>query len=414
MNSGPLSVLEFRMNRWLRRTALGAVVAVVVGAIVYGFWPRPVQVDLVAVLKGPMRVTVDEEGKTRIRERYIVSAPLGGTLLRVQLKPGHSVTADKTVLAMLEPNDPAFLNAREKAEAEARVKGAESAVQLAQARLSAARKEHDFATGNLARVTKAHQVGGASADELQTAQVREQVRAEEVRAAQFAERVATFDLNLARAALVRTGPRSALPPEGSRLELRSPVDGKVLRVFQESAGVVAPGTQILEVGDPTDLEMVIDVLSTEAVKISPGDRVIVERWGGPKPLAGRVRLVEPAGFLKVSALGVEEQRVNVIADFTDTLEKRKALGDAYRIEARIVVWESAEAVKVPAGALFRDPSGEWAVFALRDGRATLTPVKVGRSNGLEAEVLEGLAPGDQVVLHPSDRVTLGVRIVGRE
>jgi HlyD family secretion protein len=401
------------MNKALRRASLVVVVALVVGAIAYGFWPRPVDVDLGAVSKGPMRVTVDEEGKTRIRERYVVSAPLGGTLLRVQLKAGHPVTADNTILAMLEPSDPAFLNARERAEAEARVKGAESAVQMAQARLSAARKEHDLATGNLARVTKAHESGVASADELHTAQIREQVRSEEVRAAQFAERVATFELSLARSALIRTAPRSALPPEGSRLELRSPVDGKVLRVFQESAGVVAPGTQILEVGDPTDLEMVIEVLSTEAVKISPGDRVIVERWGGPEPLAGRVRHVEPAGFLKVSALGVEEQRVNVIADFTDAHEKRKALGDAYRIEARIVVWEAADAVKVPAGALFRDPSGQWAVYALRDGRATLTPVNVGRSNGLEAEVLDGLAPGDQVVLHPSDRVTPGVRIVGR-
>jgi HlyD family secretion protein len=401
------------MNKALRRASLVVVAALVVGAIAYGFWPRPVDVDLGAVSKGPMRVTVDEEGKTRIRERYVVSAPLGGTLLRVQLKAGHPVTADNTILAMLEPSDPAFLNVREKAEAEARVKGAESAVQMAQARLSAARKEHDLATGNLARVKKAHEGGVASADELHTAQVREQVRSEEVRAAQFAERVATFELNLARAALIRTGPRSALPPEGSRLELRSPVDGKVLRVFQESAGVVAPGAQILEVGDPTDLEMVIEVLSTEAVKISPGDRVIVERWGGLQPLAGRVRHVEPAGFLKVSALGVEEQRVNVIADFTDPLEKRKALGDAYRIEARIVVWEAVDAVKVPAGALFRDPSGQWAVYALRDGRATLTSVNVGRSNGLEAEVLDGLAPGDQVVLHPSDRVTPGVRIVGR-
>ena len=401
------------MNKALRRVSLVVLVALVVGAIAYGFWPRPVDVDLGTVSKGPMRVTVDEEGKTRIRERYIVSAPLGGTLLRVQLKAGHPVTADNTILAMLEPSDPAFLNAREKAEAEARVKGAESAVQMAQARLSAARKELDLATGNLARVTKAHQVGGASADELQSAQIREQVRGEEVRAAQFAERVATFELNLARAALIRTGPRSALPPEGSRLELRSPVDGKVLRVFQESAGVVAPGAQILEVGDPTDLEMVIEVLSTEAVKISPGDRVIVERWGGPEPLAGRVRHVEPAGFLKVSALGVEEQRVNVIADFTDPLEKRKALGDAYRIEARIVVWEAVDAVKVPAGALFRDPSGQWAVYALREGRATLTAVQVGRSNGLEAEILDHLAPGDQVVLHPSDRVTPGVRIVSR-
>jgi HlyD family secretion protein len=401
------------MNKWLRRSALVVLAALVLGTIVYGFWPRPVEVDLGAVIQGPMNVTVNEEGKTRIRERYIVSAPLGGMLFRVQLKAGHAVTADKTILAMLEPSDPAFLNVREKAEAEARVKAAESAVDQAKSRLSGARKEHELATGVLARVTKSREVGGASEDELHTAQVREQVRAEEVRAAQFAERVAVFELDVARAALIRTNPRSALPPEGSRMELRSPVDGKVLRVFQESAAVVTQGTQILEVGDPTDLEMVIEVLSTEAVKISPGDRVIVERWGGPENLSGRVRHVEPSGFLKVSALGVEEQRVNVIADFIDPIEKRKQLGDAYRVETRIVVWEAADAVKVPAGALFRDPTGEWAVFALRDERAVLTPVKIGHSNGLEAEVLSGLATGDRVVLHPSDRVTSGVQIKGR-
>jgi HlyD family secretion protein len=184
-------------------------------------------------------------------------------------------------------------------------------------------------------------------------------------------------------------------------------------VFQESAAVVTPGTKILELGDPTDLEMVIDVLSAEAVKVSPGDRVIVERWGGDEPLNGRVRLVEPAAFLKVSALGVEEQRVNVIADFTDPPQKRAKLGDEYRIEARIVVWEAADVMKVPAGALFRAPGGGWAVFAVRDGRVVLTPVTLGRSNGLEAQVIDGLSPGDRVVLHPSDRVKDGVTVAAR-
>jgi HlyD family secretion protein len=401
------------MNKRVQRAGPAVVALLVLLGLVWGLWPRPVEADLGEVTRGPMRVTVDEEGKTRIRERYVVSAPLAGSLLRVQLKAGDPVIAGQTVLAILEPGDPAFLNAREKAEVEARMKAAEAAKQQADARLAAARKEYDLAAANLARLRQAHAAGVGSLEDLQTAETREHVRAEEIRAAQFATRVAAFELELARAALVRSEPKSALPPEDRRLDIRAPVDGKVLRVFQESAAVVSPGTRLLELGDPTDLEMVIEVLSTDAVRIAVGNRVIVERWGGDEPLSGRVRLVEPSAFLKVSALGVEEQRVNVIADFTDPLERRKTLGDAYRVEARVVVWEAADVIKAPAGALFRGPSGGWAVFAVRGGRARLTPVEVGRSNGVETEVRAGLEPGDRVVLHPSDRVKDGGRVGGR-
>lgn len=405
---------EVGMKKWLRRAVPALVALLVPGAILWGLWPRPVDVDLGEVTRGPMRVTVDEEGKTRIRERYVVSAPLAGSLLRVPFKVGSPVVAGQTVLAILEASDPAFLNAREKAEAEARVKAAEAVVQQVQARLGAARKEYELAAGNLARVRQSHDAGAASADEFQAAEVRERVRAEEIRAAQFAERVATFELSLARAAFFRTNPKSTLPPEDSRLDILAPVDGKVLRVFQESAAVVPPGTKILEVGDPIDLEMVIEVLSTDAVKVGPGQRVVVERWGGTEHLEGRVRLVEPAAFLKVSALGVEEQRVNVLADFVDPPDKRKQLGDAYRVEARIVIWEARDVVKIPAGSLFRAPgSGEWAAFAVRDGRARLTAVTAGRSNGTETEVLAGIAAGERVVMHPSDRVTDGARVTRR-
>ena len=401
------------MNKWLRRAGPAAVGLLVLAGIVWGLWPRPVDVDLAEVTHGPLRVTVDEEGKTRIRERYVVSAPLAGSLLRVQLKAGSPVVAGQTTLAVLEPGDPAFLNVRERAEAEARVQAAEAAKQQADARAAAARREYDLASATLARVRKAHAAGAGSIEDLQTAEAREQVRAEEIRAAQFAVKVAAFELELTKAALVRSEPKSALPPEDRRLDIRSPVDGKVLRVFQESAAVVTPGTRILELGDPADLEMVIEVLSTDAVRIAPGNRVVVERWGGDEPLTGRVRLVEPAAFLKVSALGVEEQRVNVIADFLDPPERRKTLGDAYRVEARIVVWEADDVVKVPAGALFRGPGGGWGVFAVRDGRARLTPIDIGRSNGVEAQVRAGLAPGNRVILHPSDRVQDGGRVAGR-
>lgn len=183
--------------------------------------------------------------------------------------------------------------------------------------------------------------------------------------------------------------------------------------MQESEAVVTPGSPILILGNPADLELEIEVLSTEAVKVTPGDRVIVERWGGPYPLAARVRLIEPMARTKISALGVEEQRVKVIADFTDPPEKWSRLGDEYRVEARIVVWEATDVIRVPAGALFRMPDGGWAVYAWRDGVAALTPVKIGHTSGLEAEILSGLQPGNRVVLHPSDRVKDGVPIVGR-
>jgi HlyD family secretion protein len=396
--------------RWIVRN-LGWVIAavVVLGLLAVAFRPVPVEVDTAAVTRGPLVVTVAAEGKTRIKERYVVSAPLAGQLLRIRHRPGDQVSEGGTVLAAIEPGDPSLLDARTKAEIDARVKATEAARQQAEAALTRAKSAHDLARKQWERLKGLQPA--VSADELDTAEAKERVAADEVRAAEFAVRVAGFEHELAKAARVSTQPRLSAEDAPERFEIRSPIGGLVLRVFQESAAVVAGGTRLLELGDPRDLEMEIDVLSTDAVKMRPGGRVIVDHWGGPEPLAGRVRVVEPAGFLKVSALGVEEQRVNVIADFTDPLEKRRPLGDAYRVEARIVISEG-EAVKVPAGALFRRGEG-WACFAVRDGRARRTEVTVGRSNGLETEVVGGLTEGEVVVVHPSDRVQDGVRVVTR-
>lgn len=384
---------------------------VVIGLLVYAFRPIPVEVDTAVAGRGPLVVTVNAEGKTRIRERYVVSTPLAGQLLRVRLRPGDPVSAGETVLASIEPGDPGLLDARAKAEIEAREKRSAAARQQAEAHLNRARAAEQLAAAQLARARTARAAGVGSVEEYDVAEGRERVAADEVRAAEFAVRVAEFEHELAKAARVRSQPRLSAEAEPDRFEIRSPIGGLVLRVFQESEAVVASGTRLLELGDPRDLEMEIDVLSTDAVKIRPGARVVVDHWGGPGPLAGRVRVVEPSGFLKVSALGVEEQRVYVIADFTDPLEKRRPLGDAYRVEARVVVSEG-DALKVPAGALFRR-GGRWAGFAVRDGRARLAEVTVGRTNGLETEVLDGLREGDVVVVHPTDRVTDGARVVGR-
>jgi HlyD family secretion protein len=401
------------MKKWLRRGVSMLIVGVLIAAIVYGLWPQPVEVDVGVVSRGPMQVTVNEEGKTRVREVYEIDAPLSGSLHRVRLKAGNKVAAGQTVLAVVEPADPEFLDATERNQAEIQVKVAEASQQEAKARIAVVQKEHELAAANLVRARDSYAKSVASIEQLNAAEIREQVWAEQVRSAQSAERVAMFQVELAKAALQRTRRKSALPAEEGRLEILAPIDGVVLKVVRESAGIINTGAPILTIGDPRDLEMVIDVLSSDAVKIAPGDRVIVERWGGEAPLAGRVRLVEPAAELKISALGVEEQRVNVIADFTDPAERRAGLGHAYRVEARIVVWETADAVKVPAGARFRDANGEWAVFTIRDGVARLTPVKLGQSNGLEVEVLDGLTPGEVIVLHPSDRVKDGVKVVPR-
>jgi HlyD family secretion protein len=279
----------------------------------------------------------------------------------------------------------------------------------AEALLLAAEAEAALARSELERLAKLR--GTVSQQEYDAAVQRERVAAQNLRAAEFAARIAEFELEMAKAVLIRSKPRSpgeTLP----RLEILAPVSGQVLRVFQESETVVSPGARLLEVGNPIDLEAEIDVLSADAVKVRPGDRVILEHWGGGEPLAGRVRVVEPSAFTKVSALGVEEQRVYVIVDFVDPPERRPNLGDAYRVEARIVVWESADVLKVPAGALFRR-GPEWAVFAVVDGRAEERVVRVGHRSDTEAEVLAGLSEGEQVVLYPGDRVGPGVRVAPR-
>jgi HlyD family secretion protein len=249
-----------------------------------------------------------------------------------------------------------------------------------------------------------------SAQELETAEMRAVTAAQDARAAAFAAQVAVFELEQAEAALRRGLPLGDdARGEGPRVVVRAPADGVVLRVFQESARLVAGGTPLLEVGDPADLEVRVEVLSRDGVAARPGAPVLLERWGGEGVLNARVRLVEPAAFTKVSALGVEEQRVNLIADFTDPSERRTGLGDGYRVEARIVVWEANDVPKAPTGALFQRDEG-WRVFVVEGGRARLRVVEAGRSNGVETQVIGGLEPGERVIVYPGDRVTDGVRV----
>jgi HlyD family secretion protein len=388
-----------------RMLLLGLLLALGAG-LVYAFMPRPVPVDVAPVTRGALQVTVNEDGRTRIKERYIVSAPLGGRLHRVELHPGDVVEAGKTLLTAIEPTDPELLDPRARAQAEARVRATETSRQQAIPLLERARTAWEFAQTDLERAKRLYQEKTLSHQELDNAEQKERTTAEELKAAQFAVQIADYELELARAALLRAQPGGSKGSDSWQFPIVSPITGRVLRVFQESSTVVPTGARLIELGDPGVLEVEIDVLSADAVKIKPGAKVLLEHWGGDAPLPGRVRVVEPSGFLKISALGVEEQRVNVIVDFTEPFEKRAALGDAYRVEARIVIWESGEVLKVPVGALFRE-GDDWAVFVVAEGRAKLQPVIVGQRNDLEAEIKQNLAAGSRVIVHPSDKVQNG-------
>jgi HlyD family secretion protein len=387
------------------------IAAVVVVGLGYAFWPQPVDVDLAMVDRGALQVTVDEDGKTRIREKYVVSAPLAGRLLRIDMDAGDPVEAGKTLLATIEPRDPELLDARTIAQAEARVRTAEATLKKMEPMMEQVRAAQAFAEAEL---TRARSAGSAvSKSELENAEYENRRASEEQRSTRIQEEIARFELEQAEAALLRTRPRenneADSEPNGNgwTFTIYSPIDGQVLRVLQESAAVVTAGTPLLELGNPADLEAEIDVLSRDAVKIEPGAKVLFEHWGGDKDLLGQVRLVEPSGFTKISTLGVEEQRVNVIVDFVDPPEARTALGDGFRVEARIVIDEADDVLKVPTSALFR-VGKESAVFKVVDDVVHEQIVKIGRQNGLEAEVLDGLANGDRVVIHPSDQIEDGV------
>jgi HlyD family secretion protein len=384
--------------------------------VVWALWPKPLPVDVTEVTAGPMQVTVDEEAKTRIKERYVVSAPLGGRVRRITLKAGDAVAAGKTLLAVVEPCDPAFLDARARATAQARLKAAETAREQAGPALERARANLTFAEGEHQRM-KGLPPGGASKTEMQQADLLLRNRTEELKTAQFAAKIADFELEQARAALLQFGTESSPGDGPQRLEIESPIDGRVLKVDQESAQVVTAGAALLEIGDPHDLEVVVEVLSSDGVVIREAAKkgtvaALLEHWGGEGPLHAHVRHVESGGFTKISALGVEEQRVRVLLDFDDPVEKREALGDLFRVEARIVVWERERVVKVPGSALIR--KGETvSVYRVEDGVARLRPVQVGRANAVETEVLGGLSEGDKVVAHPGDKVSDGVAVTAR-
>ncbi len=401
--------MSAKARRLVLWTGLGLALA---AAVAYALRPQPVAVDMATVARGPLMVTVDEEGETRVKDVFVLSAPITGRALRIDLDVGDAVVADQTVVAEIEPIDPAFLDLRTEAQAKAAVRAAEAARALADAELEEAEAEFDFARADVERARALIRNETISERALEEAERAFRTTKAAVATARAALRVRDHELEQARALLLspleaaeRHGPCECIP-------IRAPVGGSVLKVLHESAGVVEAGEPLAEIGDPEDLEVVVDLLSADAVKVEPGQRVIMEQWGGGVDLEGRVRRVEPTGFTKVSALGIEEQRVNVIIDFTNADERGRRLGHGYRVEARIVLWEGADVLKLPLSALFRDGDA-WAVFVVVDGRAGLRHVRLGRRGGLEAEIAGGLEDGESVILHPGDRVVDDVPVVAR-
>jgi len=398
------------MNRAARKRILFWSVVTIVGAagLALSLRTPPLPVDLTSAVRGPLRVTLDHEGRTRVRERYVVSAPVGGRVLRIEMEPGDPVAAGRTVLARVLPGAPALLDARARAGAEAQVRVAAANLARVRAQRDEARESSRFARAEAERMRNLNAQGLATSQQLDSADADAHVKARALEAADAAVEAAARDLDVARAVLYEGGAQA-----GTRIaEVRAPVGGVLLRRLHESETVVAQGEPLVEVADLADLEVVADYLSTDAVRIQAGMPVLIERWGGAAPLNARVARVEPSGFMKISALGVEEQRVWVVMTFADPRDAWASLGDGYRVEARVIVWQQPDVLKVATGSVFRR-GDEWAVFVVDGGTARARTVTIGQRNDVEAEVTGGLEAGAQVVAYPSDQITDGSRVEPR-
>jgi HlyD family secretion protein len=367
-----------------------------------------IAVDLAKVRRGPLNVAVEEDGKTKIKDRYTVSSPLLGTLLRIDLEPGDKVYGGTTQVAILQPTSPNFLDEREKAQAEASQKAAELAVQRAEADLQKTREALSLAEKNRQRVLALKEKASVSQQEIDIAETEYRVQLAAISVAELAGRISVFEFEQAKAALLHhtTEPNTNPPLSFS---INSPIDGEVLRVFQESRAVIHPGTPLLEVGDPSLIEIETDVLSTDAVKITPGNEVIIEQWGQDRILNGIVRRVEPAAFTKVSSLGVEEQRVNVVIDIVEPASERSSLGDGYQVNTKIIYWKTDDCLQIPLGALVRVEE-TWCVYRVKLGKAELVEVQLGHRNRENVEILSGISESDEVIVYPSDDIADGCSI----
>ncbi len=387
---------------------IGAIILIIIIAI--GFIPRPVLVDVAIAKRDTLQVTIEEEGKTRVIDRYVLSAPVDGFARRLDLNVGDTVEKNQQILC-LEPLKSNVLDPRSRAEAEARVSAAQARLNATQRHVTAAEADADFAARELERLTRLYESRVIPLDQLQQAQANSRRTKADLESARFDVEVAEFEKHAAEAVL-RYSAAEQIGEEPEIVSIGAPVSGSVLRIYHESEGVVSKGDPLLEIGDPLSLEVEIDVLSRDAVKIMPGTRVRFERWGGDTVLNGAVRTIEPVGFTKISALGVEEQRVLVIVDIISPKEEWQRLGDGYRVETAFILWEGKDVLQIPSSALFRHDN-EWAVFAIIDGRAVLKKINIGQRSGMTAEIVAGLNEGEQVINHPGANVDENSRVRSR-
>ncbi len=401
-----------------RAILTGVAVLLVGAALTAAFWPQPMLVDMGEVTRGAMRLTIDEEGRTQVRDAYVVSTPVAGQLQRVEVQPGDAVVRGETIVAHMRPTNPAALDVRTREQAQAAVTAAEAALRVARADLNAALANRDLAETELERTNQLVERGVTSDAALDRARQSARVAQANVDTAEAAIAMREAEIANAQAQLIGFDDQRLAQAVGSvrsdDIPLRAPADGRILRVMQQSETTLPAGTPIMEIGNiENDLEVVVDLLSTDAVRVAPGDPVIITDWGGEADLSGEVVRVDPFGVTRFSALGVEEQRVTSVVAFTGPSEAYSGLGHGFRVEAQIVVWEDGDTLIVPASALFR--SGQsWAVFVVEEGTARLRSIAIGPNNGIEAQVIEGLSEGDRVILYPSSGLSDGMAVAQRE
>ena len=411
---GVISKSTSTSTKYIKRFLKILLVASAVGLLIFAFIPERVKVDWVTVEKGDLLITLEGEGKTRIHDIYIVSTPIDGRITRIESEPGDIVTAGETTIANMYPANPKFLDKRSETQAKADVEGARAALALAKSRVKQTQAQLEYDTSDYQRTQALFNKKSVSQASLERAELRLKTLRAELETSLSNKKVMISRLEAAKARLLQpdeNGVNNRLE-EDCQICIHSPVDGRVLRILHKSEGIVPVGTPLVEIGDPKDLEVKIEMLSTNAVRINVGDEALIKRWGGDQDIRARVKVVEPSGFTKISALGVEEQRVNIILTFIDPIEMWQSLGDAFRVEAAIIIDRVDDAMIIPLSALFRQ-NESWSVFKVVDDTVALHKVTVGRRNERFAEITQGLSVGDNVIIHPGNSVEEGIGVEKR-